>query len=80
MMKLLAAPRLAIYDIARPPAGYCQKRAHGKKVAKIDLPIINFSADQTVIIEPSRGTGQKAKNLGKGSDRRLGGSHKQAEL
>jgi hypothetical protein len=67
-----------LYDIARPPTRYWQKFAHGKKVERIDLPIVNFSADQIVIIEPSRGA--DSQKSGKRSNRRLGLSHKQAEL
>ncbi len=72
------------YDIARPPAGYWQQLAHGKKVQKVDLSIINFSADDIVIIEPSRRrarrTQQKAENLGQRSNTALDGRHKRAEL
>jgi hypothetical protein len=39
------------YDIARPPAGYWQKLAHGKHVQKDSLVNDTFSADQIVTIE-----------------------------
>lgn len=72
------------YDIARPPAGYWQKLAHGKKVERIDLPTTNFFAEDIVIIEPSGGrarrTWQKAENPGQRSDTALDGRYKRAEL
>jgi hypothetical protein len=72
------------YDIARPPAGYWQKLAHGKKVEKINLSTVRSSADDIVIIEPSDGrarrTWQKAENLGQRSATALDRRHKRAEL
>ena len=43
------------YDIARPPAGYWQKLAHGKAPERLGLANENYASDEIVTIEDRKG-------------------------
>ncbi len=53
------------YDIARPPAGYWQKLAHGKAPEKRVLQCVAYSAAEIVTIEClAEARYEKAKEMG----------------